>query len=292
MRLVATALGAIALAVGAATASAQMAHGDHGMGRAAAASVSMSIASYGPTNIDVLVGDTVHWSNASIRVHTISAEDGSWSSPRLFANDTFDHRFDRVGAAPYYCKLHTFMRGVVDVHRIVLATPKEPGAPGRPYALHGRAALPAGSEVAVEADTGAGFRRAATATVGADGAFEADVAPQASASYRAVAGGEASPSVQLLVLDRKLAARAHTSGRRVTVSTSVAPASPGATVVLQLRLKERFGWWPVARAKVDRHSRATFSLRLGHRYPARVVLTLADGATHLALSRTLHVGPR
>jgi hypothetical protein len=37
---------------------------------------------------------------------------------------------------------------------------------------------------------------------------------------------------------------------------------------------------------------ARFSLRLAHRYPARVVLTLRDGATALAVSRTLHVGPR
>jgi hypothetical protein len=48
----------------------------------------------------------------------------------------------------------------------------------------------------------------------------------------------------------------------------------------------------VARAKVDHASLARFSLRLAHRYPARVVLTLRDGATALAVSRTLHVGPR
>ena len=48
----------------------------------------------------------------------------------------------------------------------------------------------------------------------------------------------------------------------------------------------------MARAKLDHHSRARFALRLGHRYPARVVLTLRDGATQLALSRTLRVGPR
>jgi plastocyanin len=292
MRLVATAIGAIALAAGAATASAQMAHGGHGMDPRAAASVSMSLSAYGPTNVDVLVGDTVRWSNDSVRAHTVSADDGSWSSSRVFSNDTFEHRFDQAGETAYYCKLHTFMRGAVDVHRVLLAAPKEPGAPGRPYALHGRAALPTGTEVSIEADSGAGFQRAATATVGADGTFEADVVPRTSATYRAVAGGEASPAAQLLVLDRKLAASERTRGRRVTVSASVAPASPGATVVLQLRLKDRFGWWPVARAKVDHHSRATFKLPLGHRYPARVVLTLADGATQLALSRTLHVGPR
>jgi hypothetical protein len=48
----------------------------------------------------------------------------------------------------------------------------------------------------------------------------------------------------------------------------------------------------VARAKLDHHSMANFSLRLAHRYPARVVLTQRDGATALAVSPTLHVGPR
>jgi hypothetical protein len=112
------------------------------------------------------------------------------------------------------------------------------------------------------------------------------------ASYRAVVGDEASPAVQLLVLDRKVAATASGRGHGVSVSARVAPASKGAPVVLQLRLPQHFGWWPVARAKLNGDSTARFSLRLAHRYPARVVLTLRDGATALAVSRTLHIGPR
>jgi hypothetical protein len=98
--------------------------------------------------------------------------------------------------------------------------------------------------------------------------------------------------VQLLVLNRKLAASAKTRGRKVSVDARVAPASMGSPVVLQLRLPLHFGWWPVARAKLDHHSMARFALKLAHRYPARVVLTLSDGATALATSRTFHVGPR
>jgi hypothetical protein len=78
----------------------------------------------------------------------------------------------------------------------------------------------------------------------------------------------------------------------LVIDAAVAPASLGATVVLQLRLRERCGGCPVAHATLDRHSRARFALRLGHRYPARVVPTLRDCATQLALSRTLRVGPR
>ena len=116
--------------------------------------------------------------------------------------------------------------------------------------------------------------------------------PSATATYRAVAGADASPGVQLLVLNRKLAASGSTRGRSVVVNSKVAPGAPGSPVVLQLRLPRHFGWWPVARAKLDHHSTARFALKLAHRYPARVVLTLADGATVLATSRTLHVGPR
>jgi plastocyanin len=290
MKRAALALAAVALALGGATASAQ--HGGHGMDHAAAAGVSMSASAYLPAGVDVLVGDTVRWSNDSVRDHTVSADDGTWSSARLGISDAYTHRFDDAGSIAYYCKLHVFMRGVVNVRRILLDAPREPGAPGRAYALRGRAALPASTPVTIEADAGAGFQPAAQTTVDADGTFESDVVPATSATYRAVSGSEASPSAPLIVLDRKLTASGRTRERRVTVSASVAPASPGATVVLQLRLKERFGWWPVARAKVDHHSRARFSLRLSRRYPARVALTLADGATQLALSRTLRVGPR
>jgi plastocyanin len=292
MRRAAFALAAVALALGGATASAQMDHGGHGMDDGPAAGVSMSASAYAPTDVDVLVGDTVRWSNDSVRDHTVSADDGTWSSARLRISGVYTHRFDDAGSVPYYCKLHVFMRGVVNVHRILLDAPREPGAPGRAYALRGRTALPAGTPVTIEADAGAGFQPAAQTTVDADGSFESDVLPSTSATYRAVSGSEVSPSAPLIVLDRKLTASGRTRGRRVTVSATVAPASPGATVVLQLRLKERFGWWPVARAKVDHHSRARFALRLAHRYRARVVLTLADGATQLALSRTLRVGPR
>jgi hypothetical protein len=46
----------------------------------------------------------------------------------------------------------------------------------------------------------------------------------------------------------------------------------------------------VARAKVGRDGRATLVVPVGRRVPARVVLTLADGATLLARTPTFAVG--
>jgi plastocyanin len=293
MRRLALATGVALLALAGPTASAQIGHDAHGgAGTEPAGTVSMLTSAYAPTHTDVLIGDLLRWSNDSVRAHTVAAQSGAWASPRVYSGESFSHRFDTAGSEPYYCTLHVFMRGVVDVHHVLLAPPTEPGAPGRPYAVQGRAALPAGSTVAIEADTGSGFAAAANATVGANGAFSADVVPSTTTTYRAVTAEETSPPVQLLVLDRKLTVSATGRGRRVLIDAAVAPASPGATVVVQLRLPERFGWWPVASAKLDHHSRARIALRLGHRYRARVVLTLRDGATQLALSRTLRVGPR
>ena len=211
-------------------ASAQM---GHDMGHADGGEmVSIMFGSYAPARIDVLAGDTVHWSNSSVRAHTVNADDGSWASGRLPGSATFSRTFDAPGTTNYYCSLHTFMRGEVDVHRVLLSAPSEPGAPGRPYTLRGRAALPAGESVTLEADSAAGSQQVAIATVGTDGTFSVDVKPTATASYRAVAGTETSQTVQLLVLDRKLTAKSMGQGRWVIVDVRVASASPHALVVL------------------------------------------------------------
>jgi hypothetical protein len=61
-------------------------------------------------------------------------------------------------------------------------------------------------------------------------------------------------------------------------------------VVLQMRLRDRFGWWPVRHAELDHHGHATFVVPVRRRVRARVVLTLADGATPLAFSPELRLG--
>jgi plastocyanin len=252
------------------------------------ATVAIFAASYGSARVDVLTGDTVTWRNDSVRAHTVSAADGSWASQRLAASGVFTHQFTAAGVATYYCQVHPFMRAEVDVHNLLLEAPKDAAAPGQRLELMGRAALAAGSPVTIETSDGA---PAATATVDSDGAFHATVTARTTTSYRAVSGGEASPDVQVLVLDRHVEAAARAHGRRVVVRTRVAPAARGATVVLQLHLKERFGWWPVRRARLDGRSGARFAVRLSHGVRARVVLTAADGETPLVRSPVLHLKP-
>ena len=284
-------LAVVAAAALAATATpARSQHSPDG-GEVAAVPVSIGFDAVKPQHLDVLLGDTVTWTNDSVRTHTVTADDGAFDSGRVVPTATFTRTFTALGDTPYHCVLHPFIRGDVQVDRLLLSAPAQPAASNRAFPMRGRAALPAGTAVTVEADRGAGFAPAATTTVQPDGTFVAAVVPGTTATYRAVAGPDASPPVSLLVLDRRIAIRARRARRGLVISANVAPASAGAPVVLQLFLHEHFGWWPVQRTKLDSSSAARFALRTRQRVAVRVLLTLPDGATPLAISRTVRVGP-
>ena len=260
-----------------------------GLADGMAARVDINFNDYSPARVDVLAGDPVDWSNVSSRNHTVTEDNGAYDSGVMYPGDAYEHVFSSAGTFTYHCRLHPYIRGEVDVYDLLLQTPASPAQANQPYPLHGRAALPAGSAVSIQFDdgSGSGWHDVAEATVGDDGSFVGEVAPATSGNYRAVAGDQTSPAVQLLVLDRSISARV-VHGR---VIATVTPPSPGATVVLQLHLRERFGWWPVAQHRVDKSSRTAFTPHIGRRVAARVVLTLPDGATSLATSPTLRVGP-
>jgi plastocyanin len=281
---VATALAALALAAPA---------------RAEIAFVSVQHSTFSPASRDVLVGDVVSWRNVSLREHDVTSAAAGFESGRLARNATFAHTFATPGAFPYICKVHAGMSGHVAVHPLLLEGPTAPVARGKPIALHVRA--PAGNgEVAIEEDAGGGFRRVATATAAAgdghrdhDGAgtLHATVTPAASASYRAVAAAGTSPTIRVEVSDRTtltITSSAHPGGATLTVRSVPAP---GARVALQLRLRERFGWWTVARARLDGRSRARFTLRRQRPVRVRVALVGRDGTTVIDASRPLVVRP-
>jgi plastocyanin len=266
----------------------------HAAGHAGAAETPVSIGfdRVTPAHLDVVTGDTVMWTNDSVRVHTVTADDESYDSGRLSTSDTFSHTFTATGEVPYHCVLHPVIQGVVAVHDLLLEAPPTAASAGRAFVLSGRAssAVAPQTPVSLQADSGAGFVPVAAAVIGADGTFSATFTPTATATYRAVAGAVTSTSVDLLVLDRHVALSTQRAKGRVVLRTTVGPASRGGHVVLQLFLPERFGWWPVQKARLDGASSARFSVRTRRRLQARVVLTLPDDATRLAISRTVHVG--
>jgi len=278
-----TVLGAAAIAA-APSALAQHQHGgaDPAM---SGPMVGIGFDTYDVPVIDALTGDTVMWMNDSARAHTVTADDGSFDSGRIPVSGSYEQRFAAAGAFPYHCTLHPFMTGEVDVYDLLLDPPSAPAGPRRPYPVRGRSALPSGTAVTIESDSGSGFTPAATTTVADDGTFTASVIPSTTAAFRAVAGTSESPPVQLVVVDHAITTSVkRLKGHRVQVDATVTPAAPGAKVVLQLRLRERFGWWPAQSLRLDAKSHARFVIRRRQSVPVRVVLTLPDGATVLATS--------
>jgi plastocyanin len=284
-RALAIALAAAALGGGASAAGAM-----DGMGGSGAANeVMIAYQAFEPGQIDVLRGATVTWHNMSPRAHTVTSLDGTWGSGALFSGSTFQHQFASAGRFTYICTVHPGMHGEVDAYALLLDSPGGTLASGQAAELTGTADMAPGTPVAIEADSGEGYRHVADTTVRSRGAFNVTLHPTGTASYRAVAAGQSSPPVQLRVEASKVHATAARHGGRATVSVQVTPPAPGSTVVLQVASREHFGWWPTGRARLGRSSRARFVLHTRRRLRMRVLLTLRDGATELARSGTLRV---
>jgi hypothetical protein len=261
--------------------------------------VSMGSGSFGPAHVDVLVGDNVAWRNNSTKTHNIKFETEGFDSGRVPPRSGANHQFNVAGLYPYVCTIHDGMTGDVGVYPLVLEGPAKRVRRGTPVALHVRAPEGAG-EVRIEADTGAGFQPVAVAGPADGGGHEgheepgtvhANVVASETAVYRAVFAGGSSNELRIEVTDAPdLGVKVRRVRRGAAVVTASAnPSTPGARVVLQLKLRERFGWWPVARARLDRSSRARFSVRGHSGAPARVVLVGPDWATPLSESRVLRV---
>jgi hypothetical protein len=267
---------------------------------AAAASVLVSMLSgaFSPAHLDVMTGDKVVWTNTSTKTHNIKFETEGFDSGRVPPRSGTNHEFPVAGVYPYVCTIHDGMTGVIGVYPLVLEGPtKTRVRRGSSLALHVRAPEGAG-EVRIEADAGAGFAPVAVAGPAEGGTHEgheepgtvhANVVAAETAVYRAVFAGGSSNELRIEVTDAPDLVAKSRRGRRGTavVTASANPSTPGARLVLQLKLRERFGWWPVARARLDKSSRARFTVR-GHRgVPARVVLVGPDWATSLNESRVL-----
>ena len=94
---------------------------------------------------------------------------------------------------------------------------------------------------------GSSFTTIASATPAPNGTWKATIDAEATGDYRAVSGTGASESRRLLVGVR----RVHVSATRSGVHVAVTPSAPYAPFLVEVHLRERFGWWPV-RARAPR----------------------------------------
>jgi plastocyanin len=59
-----------------------------------------------PQELTIPVGTTVVWEHHGQRPHTVTADDGSFTSDTLNNGATFEQTFDTPGIYPYYCEFH------------------------------------------------------------------------------------------------------------------------------------------------------------------------------------------
>lgn len=264
--------------------------------------VSAGTSSFAPAKLDVLVGDNVIWRNNSVKTHNVKSEREGYNSGRFAPRSAANHVFASAGSFPYVCTIHDGMTGEIGVHQLLLSGPTRAVQRGASVALHVRAPAET-SEVTIEADSGSGYRPVAVAGPPEGGGHEGHIEPgtlhanvvaSESATYRAVSAAGSSPELRVEVSDGASlsVASKRTSATVVVIHVRATPASPGANVVLQLRLRERFGWWPVARARLDKRSRAAFTVRRHAGAPARVVMVGPDWASPLSQSRLFRLARR
>lgn len=85
---------------------------------------------YSPSVIDIQTGDTITWKNEDTSTHTVSTGtpnlgvDGRMDSGLISPGGTFSHTFNTAGVYGYYCIIHPWMTGTVNVGTEI--PPQEP----------------------------------------------------------------------------------------------------------------------------------------------------------------------
>ncbi len=130
---------------------------------------------------------------------------------------------------------------------------------------------------------GSTWSTVASATPAADGSWKTSLTAQAPGDYRAAAGADVSETRRLLVSVWKVRVRPTGSG----VAVVVAPSAPYARFLVEVYLRERFGWWPVSQGLLDYVSEAKVRIKKPAR--VRVVLVDKDGWTSLASSAVVRL---
>jgi hypothetical protein len=242
----------------------------------------VQFSAYGPSQLDVLPGTSVVWSNVSQRTHTVTADDETFDSGHLDPGARFSVTFARPGTYTYHCTIHSSIRGEIDVRRVILDTLPTAAVPlGTKVDFSGLTADSRKPVLIQRRVSGSRFATVASATAAPGGTWHVAVPASVTGDYRAVSGADASEVRRLLVGVRKVDLHLTRAG----VSVEVTPSAPYAPILVEVYRRERFGWWPIAHRRLDYVSEAELRVPKGVR--VRVVLVDRDGWTPLATSRAV-----
>lgn len=77
--------------------------------------VSIARFAFDPAQVELLVGDSITWTNTDLAPHTATAEGGAWDTGTLELGGHGRITFDAPGDYPYFCAYHPHMKGTVTV---------------------------------------------------------------------------------------------------------------------------------------------------------------------------------
>ena len=237
---------------------------------------------FDPAKITILVGTTVSWHNGDASNHTVTSDGDTFDSGYLAPGGSFSYTFAKQGHYAYECLIHKFMKGSVDVFSLVLTGPENPVVVGRQVVVAGLA--PAGTDAVTLSKLGGG-EPPRTVKARPDGSFTVRFRASAPGTYRASAGGAASPLVKIGVVPRVSIGRTAT-----TVGVGTVPARTGARVALQAYDRDHFTWRTIAHTRLNASSRARFAIPATRPLRIRVVVRGEAGwsdaaSTVIALAR-------
>ncbi|HEY2072223.1 MAG TPA: cupredoxin domain-containing protein [Gaiellaceae bacterium] len=260
---------------------------------AATQTVQVTKDGFTPKNSTVSVGDTVTWHNADTANHQVVADDGSFASPVLSADQSYSHTFANAGTVRFhdsFAKSHT---GSVTVKgpapAITLSAGSSTIVYGGGTTLSGSISsnLPSEPVTLTAQAFGKSAQSIDQVTTTTGGNYSFSVSPTIQTTYQSHWRTTNSQTATVNVAPRVGFSR---SGGVFIVKATSDLTYSGHFVWVQRHYG--FGWHSVKRVFLGSNSRAVFSMKLPHgRTLLRIVMPAGQaGAGYVAgLSRTIIV---
>ena len=100
--------------------------------RAAQHAIQIADSAFSPATMTITVGDTVTWTNADGRPHTVTSNDGAFDSGNLDEGQAFTFTFGEPGTYTYHCNYHDQMQATIVVQAAAPAVTAVPSPAGGP----------------------------------------------------------------------------------------------------------------------------------------------------------------
>jgi plastocyanin len=257
-------------------------------------SVQVTKNGFTPQSATVSVGDTVTWHNADTADHQVVADDGSFASPVLHADQSYSHTFTGAGTVRYhdsFAKSHTgtiIVNGPAPV--VTLQSSASTIVYGGGATLSGKVSAPLANEpVTLTAQPfGKGAQSIDQTTTSSSGDYQFSVTPTIGTSYQSHWRAADSQTVKVDVAPRVgFGRRGNVLIAKVTSDLSYS----GHFVWVQRHFG--YGWRSMKRVFLGSNSRAVFRMTLPRHHTTMLRLVLPAGqagAGYVAgLSRTIFV---